>query len=263
MNTETDIPRLIKTVKAQLQSDLFLGGRWLPIGTLKPSGAKLQTTPSVTKGALMPAKQDSAVSVEKQQRLTVVAEAVAQCKKCPLHQMRLNTVPGQGSADARIVFVGEGPGRTEDEQGLAFVGRAGNLLTSIINAMGLGRQDVFIGNIIKCRPPNNRDPQAGEIVACIDYLIEQLDIIEPDIIVALGAHAARTLLESSSSIGQLRGRVHEYRSHPMAAPTKLVATYHPAYLLRNYTTESRRRVWQDMQMVLTELGLPIPARKSR
>ena len=257
---ETEIQRLIENVKGQLRCDLLLGGRWLPIGTLVP-GQKNEVGSGAPEGGLVSAKGDKTIRAEKQKRLDAIAELVSKCKKCLLWETRLHTVPGQGNADARIVFVGEGPGKTEDEQGLAFVGRAGNLLTNIIKAMGLGREDVFIGNIIKCRPPENRDPQAGEIVACIDYLAEQLDIIEPEIIVALGAHAARTLLESSSSIGQLRGRLHEYRAHPLAEPIKLVATYHPAYLLRNYTPDSRGRVWQDMQMALKELGLPIPRRK--
>ena len=139
-----------------------------------------------------------------------------------------------------------------------FVGRAGKLLTNIIEAMGLQREDVFIANILKCRPPDNRDPQASEVMACENYLFEQLDCIEPEIIVALGAHAAKTLLGTTEAIGKLRGRIHSYEPHPLASPIKLVATYHPAYLLRNYSQDTRRRVWQDMQIVLRELDLPIP-----
>jgi len=154
--------------------------------------------------------------------------------------------------------VGEAPGQSEDEQGRPFVGRAGQLLTKIIEAMGLKRDDVFICNILKSRPPGNRDPQAIEIVACISYLQEQLEIIEPEVIVALGAHAAKTLLDSPASIGQLRGKVHSYQPSPLVESIKLVATYHPAYLLRNYTREARLRVWQDMQLVLKELESPQP-----
>ena len=201
---------------------------------------------------------DPAVIAEKRERLEALGEAVAKCTKCPLYKTRLNPVPGEGNPNARIVFIGEAPGQTEDEQGRPFVGRAGKLLTNIIEAMGLKRQEVFIGNILKSRPPGNRDPQATEIAACIDYLTEQLDIIEPEIIVALGAHAARNLLETKDPIGQLRGKILEYRPHPLATPIKLVATYHPAYLLRNYSQDIRRRVWQDMQLVLKELHLPIP-----
>jgi DNA polymerase len=129
--------------------------------------------------------------------------------------------------------------------------------------MGLQRQDVFIGNILKCRPPNNRDPQATEIVACIGHLHDQLAVIEPEVIVALGAHAARTLLDTNQSIGRLRGTIHEYLPGPTAQPIKLIATYHPAYLLRNYTPDARLKVWQDMQRVLKELNLPIPKKKPK
>ncbi len=188
-----------------------------------------------------------------QQQLDTIAMQVAKCYKCQLHKTRINTVPGQGNPQARIVFVGEAPGQNEDEQGLPFVGRAGKLLDNIIKAMGLTRQDVFIGNILKCRPPDNRDPRPDEIVACIGYLHQQLEIIDPDVIIALGAHAARTLLDTNRPIGQLRGQVHEYQPGLAARPVKLVATYHPAYLLRNYTRDCRLKVWQDMQLALKQL----------
>ncbi len=129
--------------------------------------------------------------------LEQVAEAVKVCQKCPLAETRTNAVPGQGDPKARLMFVGEGPGADEDAQGLAFVGRAGKLLTDIIGAMGLTRDEVFIGNIIKCRPPGNRDPKPDEIHACLPYLKRQLELIQPTVIVALGAHAARTLLETT------------------------------------------------------------------
>jgi len=156
------------------------------------------------------------------------------------------------------MFVGEAPGADEDAQGRPFVGRAGQLLDRIIAAMGLQRSDVYIANILKCRPPENRDPRAEEIVSCLPYLQRQIELIRPEIIVALGAHAARTLLDTTKSIGQLRGRFHEYYPGFGQPPIKLMATYHPAYLLRNYSQENRRRVWEDMKKVLTELGLPIP-----
>ncbi len=264
MNTEIDRQRLINTITGQLESDLFLGGVWLPIGRIgkvQAMGKEKMTTDSKTTEETKNSAEQVGIIEEKRQRLSKVGQAVAQCTKCPLHKQRTNTVPGEGNPDARIMFVGEAPGQTEDEQARPFVGQAGKLLTKIIEAMGLNRRDVFIGNILKCRPPGNRDPQVSEIVQCVDFLCEQLQIIEPEIIVALGAHAARTLLESSDSIGELRGRVHEYRPHPLAEPIKLIATYHPAYLLRNYSKDTRMRVWQDMQKVLTELGLPIPKRE--
>lgn len=205
-------------------------------------------------------KSDPKIVAEKQKKLEALAKRVRKCTQCPLHETRTHGVPGEGNPDAWIVFVGEAPGADEDAQGRPFVGRAGQLLTKIIEAMGLKREDVYIGNILKCRPPGNRDPQDLEITACVDYLYEQLDIIQPEIIVALGAHAARTLLKSREAIGRLRGRIHQFYPSPMREPIKLVATYHPAYLLRNYTQDSRRRVWDDMQLVLKELRLPIPKR---
>ena len=207
------------------------------------------------------AKSSRPATGAKQKQLDEVAKAVATCTRCPLHQTRTKPVPGDGHPDARIVFVGEAPGQNEDEQGKPFVGRAGKLLTSIIEAMGLKRQDVFICNILKSRPPDNRDPRPEEITACMGYLFEQLSIINPEIIIALGAHAAQTLLNTNEAIGRLRGKFHRYQPDTLAEPIKLMATYHPAYLLRNYSSENRLRVWEDMQMVLRELKLPIPKKK--
>lgn len=190
--------------------------------------------------------------------LDEVAAAVRQCRKCVLAQTRTNAVPGQGNPKAKLVFIGEGPGADEDAQGLAFVGRAGKLLTDIIAAMGLTRDEVFIGNIVKCRPPENRDPKPDEIQACSPYLKRQLELIAPQVIVALGAHAARTLLQTDEAIGKLRGRFFDYEFSETLRPAKLMPTYHPAYLLRNYSTDNRRRVWEDMQKVMKELGLTPP-----
>jgi DNA polymerase len=190
--------------------------------------------------------------------LEAIASEVRQCRRCPLSSTRTNAVPGEGSPKARIVFVGEAPGGDEDVQGRPFVGRAGQLLDKVIIACGLQRADVFIGNILKCRPPENRDPRPDEIICCLPYLQRQIEIIDPEVIVALGAHAARTLLNTNKPIGQLRGRFHDYIAGIGHAPIKLMATYHTAYVLRNYTPETRRRVWEDMKKVLVELGLPVP-----
>ena len=195
--------------------------------------------------------------------LEEIAAEVRSCCKCGLATERTNAVPGEGNANARLVFVGEGPGAEEDAQGRPFVGRAGKLLDSIISAMGLKRSDVYIGNILKCRPPGNRDPRPDEIISCLPYLQKQLELINPEIIVALGAHAARTLLETNKPIGQLRGRFHEYCPGLGQKPIKLMPTYHPAYLLRNYSHENRQKVWEDMKKVLTELGLPLPLDRGR
>jgi uracil-DNA glycosylase family 4 len=190
--------------------------------------------------------------------LEKIAEEVRQCRKCILGSQRTNAVPGEGNPTARIMFVGEAPGADEDAQGRPFVGRAGQLLDKVITACGLKRSDVFIGNILKCRPPENRDPRPDEIISCLPYLQMQIEIINSEVIVALGAHAARTLLNTNKSIGQLRGQFHEYYAGIGRPPIKLMATYHTAYLLRNYTPENRMRVWEDMKKVLAELGLPIP-----
>ena len=195
------------------------------------------------------------------QSLEAIATEVKACRKCEIANSRLNAVPGQGNPQARLMFVGEAPGADEDQKGLAFIGRAGKLLTDIIIAMGLSREEVFIGNILKCRPPGNRDPKLDEIDNCWPYLKQQLEIIQPEVIVALGAHAARTLLDTKEAIGKLRGRFHEYRYSDEVEPAKLMPTYHPAYLLRNYSYDNRKRVWEDMMKVLKELGLPIPKKK--
>lgn len=188
-----------------------------------------------------------------------IALQVKACRKCEIGGMRTHAVPGEGNPQARLVFVGEAPGGDEDAQGRPFVGRAGQLLTKMIHAMGLKREEVFICNILKCRPPNNRDPKLDEIHNCLPYLKKQLEILQPEVIVALGAHAAKTLLETELSIGKLRGRFHEYRFSDKTQPAKLMPTYHPAYLLRNYSYDNRKRVWEDMQKVVVELGLEIPA----
>ena len=201
---------------------------------------------------------DTMTVAEKTKELGKIAEQTRQCRQCDLGSLRTNAVPGEGSPNARIMFIGEAPGADEDAQGRPFVGRAGQLLDKIIAACNLKRSDVYIGNILKCRPPENRDPRAEEIISCLPYLQRQIEVIEPEIIIALGAHAARTLLDTTKSIGQLRGHFEEYYAGIGRPPIKLMATYHPAYLLRSYSPENRRRVWEDMKKVLAELDLPVP-----
>jgi len=174
-------------------------------------------------------------------------ESVAkQCTACKLHQGRTHVVFGVGNPKAELMFVGEAPGRDEDLQGEPFVGRAGQLLTRIIEAMGLKRRDVYIANVIKCRPPNNRNPQEDEIARCEPYLIRQVELIKPCVLVALGTYAAQTLLKTNQPISQLRGRFHSYHG------SKLMPTFHPAFLLRN--PERKRDVWEDMQIVQREMA---------
>lgn len=201
---------------------------------------------------------------ERVQRLTVLDLAqVKSCTKCDLHKSRTNTVFGVGNTSARLVFVGEAPGYDEDQQGQPFVGRAGQLLTKMIGAMGLQREDVYICNVLKCRPPGNRDPLADEVLACSPYLREQLQTIQPEVIVALGSPASKTLLNTVESIGRLRGRFHEYYFSGVTGDgdwIPLMPTYHPAYLLRN--EGEKKKAWEDLQQVMARLGLPLPSSRN-
>ncbi len=188
------------------------------------------------------------VSEHRHTSIKELCREVALCRQCALAQTRKNIVFGDGDPKAKIVFVGEAPGADEDDQGLPFVGRAGQLLTNIIKAMGLDRKDVYICNILKCRPPGNRNPLPDEIRLCEPFLKEQLRIISPQIICALGSVAAKTLLKTETPITALRGRFHFYDG------IKLMPTYHPAYLLRN--PQAKKQVWEDIQLIMKEIELP-------
>jgi|SRR5687768_9544633 len=172
--------------------------------------------------------------------LKTIAAAVEACTRCPLYKTANNGVPGEGNAKARLVCVGEAPGATEDETGLPFVGAAGGLLTKILGAVNLTREEVFITNVVKHRPPGNRNPTPNEIEACSPYLVRQLELIKPKVIVAFGTFAAQTLLNTKTPIGKLRGEVHRYHGIP------LVVTYHPAALLRNPSW--KRPTWEDVKL---------------
>jgi uracil-DNA glycosylase len=173
--------------------------------------------------------------------LSNIRTDLGECTRCKLHALgRKQIVFGVGKADADLMFVGEAPGGDEDIQGIPFVGRAGQLLTKIIEAIGLTRDDVYIANVIKCRPPQNRNPEPDEVDTCEPFLFQQIDVIKPKVIVALGTFAARALLRTLDPISRLRGRVFEYRG------AKLIPTFHPAYLLRN--PSSKREVWEDMKL---------------
>ncbi|HMP97998.1 MAG TPA: uracil-DNA glycosylase [Kiritimatiellia bacterium] len=183
--------------------------------------------------------------------LNEIAERVAACTQCELCRTRTNTVPGQGNPQPELMFVGEGPGADEDEQGLAFVGRAGQLLTDIIHAMQFTRENVFIGNIVKCRPPGNRVPEADEMEKCLPYLKEQIALLKPKVIVCLGATAVKGLFgPEPEGITKTRGTWRTYEG------IDVMLTFHPAYLLRN--PPAKREVWEDMKEVLRRLGRPIP-----
>jgi DNA polymerase len=180
--------------------------------------------------------------------LVAIREDIGDCTRCKLHTLgRRQVVFGVGNPRADLMFVGEAPGADEDIQGEPFVGRAGQLLTKIIEAIGLSRGDVYIANVIKCRPPQNRNPEQDEVDTCEPFLFRQIDVIEPKVIVALGTFAARALLRTLDPISRLRGRVFEYRG------AKLIPTFHPAYLLRN--PASKREVWEDMKLVKKLISL--------
>jgi uracil-DNA glycosylase family 4 len=183
------------------------------------------------------------VAPDKARALAEVREEIGECTRCILHTLgRQKVVYGVGNPDANLMFVGEAPGADEDAQGEPFVGRAGQLLTKIIEAIGLARGDVYIANVIKCRPPGNRNPEPIEVATCQPFLFRQIDIVQPRVIVALGTFAAHTLLQTDAPISRLRGKVFDYRGG-----SKLIPTFHPAYLLRS--PDRKRDVWEDMKQV--------------
>ncbi|MFC1854966.1 uracil-DNA glycosylase [Thermodesulfobacteriota bacterium] len=191
-------------------------------------------------------KRPAVINEVKESQIIDLSGSMKECNKCKLANERTKIVFGEGSLDADLVFVGEAPGRDEDESGRPFVGRAGKLLTKIIMAMGLTREDVYIMNIVKCRPPGNRNPEADEIKTCEPYMLRQLDIIKPKIICTLGTFSSQTLLKSTVPISKIRGKFFDYY-HGI----KLMPTYHPAFLLRN--AGKKKEVWEDMQLIMKEL----------
>ena len=202
----------------------------------------------VGNAAAAPAAPSSPGMKDKQARLDELrSRHDAECPHCTSVTGHTQTVFGEGSPGARLMFVGEAPGAEEDRQGRPFVGRSGQLLEKMINAMGLARGDVYIANVLKSRPPNNRTPTPDEAAACGAYLREQLAIIEPEVIVTLGRPAAQLLLETKESMTNLRGRWHEYAGVPV------MPTFHPAFLLRQYTKENRQKVWSDLQKAMDRL----------
>ncbi len=184
--------------------------------------------------------------------LQLIRDDIGDCTRCALHKGRNKLVFGDGDPAARLMFVGEGPGADEDAQGLPFVGKAGQLLNNMIAAMGLKREEVYIANVVKCRPPGNRTPEPEEANTCSPFLFRQIDVVRPEVLVALGATAATYLLGQRQPLAGLRGRVHSFRG------TKLIVTYHPAFLLRD--PRQKKEAWADLQIAMRELGLRPPAR---
>ncbi len=227
----SDYLEIVASIKAYVEDQMSLG---------------FIDTPSSQSNDISAEQSDLFGSVDKKKFETLddIMRAVQNCQKCPLCETRTNIVFGAGNENANLVFVGEAPGADEDKQGKPFIGKAGQKLTQIINAIRLSRDEVYIANVLKCRPPNNRNPLPNEIEACEPYLIAQLEIIKPKVICALGTFAAQTLLKTNQPISKLRGRFHTYQG------IRLMPTYHPAFLLRN--PKSKRYVWEDVQKVRAE-----------
>ena len=202
----------------------------------------------------MPSSHVPKEEMTPEQALRVIREDIGDCTRCVLHkQGRKQIVFGVGNPRADIMFIGEAPGADEDQQGEPFVGRAGQLLNNMISAMGIRREDVYIANIIKCRPPGNRTPEREECDTCSPFLMRQIEVVKPKIIVALGAVAAKTLLGVNDAMINLRGKIYDFKK------TKLAVTYHPAYLLRD--PRQKKEAWKDLQMVMKHLGMPLPSPK--
>jgi uracil-DNA glycosylase len=235
VGSQDDVAELARALGAHVDHARVLAADGVP-----------RATPPAT--AIVPSTDDDG-----RETLGALRDDIGDCRRCKLAAHRRTLVFGVGNSHARLVFVGEGPGADEDAQGEPFVGRAGQLLTEIITkGMRLRREDVYICNVIKCRPPGNRNPEPDEVESCEPFLQRQLASIGPEVIVALGKFAAQTLLRSKTPITQLRGRWFDYRG------IMLMPTFHPAYLLRN--PGDKRLVWEDVQKVMRVLGLPVPAR---
>ncbi|MFN0207273.1 MAG: uracil-DNA glycosylase family protein [Planctomycetota bacterium] len=233
------------TVQTPFAAPQLLNEKVIP--TIAPAAGDARRSMAPVRGEV----QRSAA--EKVSALDAIRNQVVNCKLCRLCETRTHAVPGEGNAAARVLFVGEGPGQTEDELGRPFVGRAGQLLTKIIESgMGLERKDVFIANIVKCRPPENRDPMPDEVAACLPYLNKQIEVIDPEVVIPLGRHSMRELAGAGErdTISRVRGKVYHLNGRAV------IPTFHPAYLLRN--PAEKVKVWNDIQLAMKELGIPIP-----
>jgi uracil-DNA glycosylase len=220
--------------------------------TAEPEPLEATLIPKTKPAAPQPKIDLVVAPPDRAEALRIIQREIGDCTRCGLSRGRNKIVFGDGDPHARLMFVGEGPGADEDAQGLPFVGRAGQLLNNMIAATGLTRQQVYIANIVKCRPPQNRTPEPEEANTCAPFLFQQIDVVRPEVLVALGSTAATYLLGVKSALSGLRGRLHNCRG------TKLVVTYHPAYLLRD--PRQKKEAWQDLKLAMAELGLSIPAR---
>jgi uracil-DNA glycosylase len=244
-----------RQARQHLESLRAAGVEWVP-----KTPPAVETAPPVT---LFAEVEDPAATVapsvltleQRRLELQTLAESIRPCSRCPeLCVVRRQTVFSDGPVGAELCFIGEAPGADEDAQGKPFVGAAGQLLNKIIAACGMRREEVYVCNIVKCRPPNNRTPKPEEAGNCREYLTRQLELAQPKFICALGGCAAQNLLDTTSSLGRLRGRFHDYHGIPV------LCTYHPAYLLPHRSPEKKRDVWEDMKLLMARMGRTIPAR---
>lgn len=238
MSTSDPFQQVIEETCQLLRQDKTIKKR-----TMSVSPEVAQLLEGITSRKTVATEATAPIALGEEPALPSLEADVSQCTKCPLAETRTQTVFGVGNPRAKLVFVGEAPGHDEDIQGEPFVGRAGQLLTDIIEkGMKLKRSDVYICNVLKCRPPNNRDPLPAEVEQCEPYLIRQLELIRPKVICALGTHAAQTLLKTNETIGRLRGKWHFYHGIPLRA------TYHPAYLLRS--PGEKKKTWIDVKEIM-------------
>ena len=257
MGEKEETAQLIRDLRGYLEFQSRMGGgRVMPVQTRAPEPSARPAEKKKEHSMGKPEKP-AAIVMEGDlfgpggaKDLPEIRDEIGDCTRCKLHSTRKNIVFGEGNPSADIVFVGEGPGRDEDEQGRPFVGKAGKLLDKIIEAMKMTREDVYICNVVKCRPPENRNPEADEVAECEPFLIKQINTINPRVVVCLGLVAAKALLkiEGNRSLGSLRGVFHSY------GKSKLMVTYHPAALLRN--PAFKRPLWEDMQTVMAEISRP-------
>ena len=255
-----DAPRPGRVLRQHVDTDRLLGVDAVPMGmatnsALPQQGASPEAQRPAARSEQAPIHAPGP-SIDVGDKLTVLQtldeQEVRGCVRCELHVGRTHTVFGEGDANASLMIVGEGPGADEDRTGRPFVGRAGELLTKQIGAMGLSREQVYIANVVKCRPPNNRTPTPAEAATCGDYLRRQIEIIRPRVILTVGGPAAKLLLGTDTGSTRLRGAWHTYQAVDPAIP--VMPTFHPAYLLRSYTKENRAKVWADLQQVMQRLG---------
>ncbi|MEL7088057.1 MAG: uracil-DNA glycosylase, partial [Planctomycetota bacterium] len=256
-------PRPDRVLRQHIETDRLLGVEAVPMGEARAAPASVAPPPPAAPATERAVAPSPPASINVGDKLAVLQamdqHEVRSCTRCDLHAGRTQTVFGEGDPDADLMIVGEGPGAEEDRTGRPFVGRAGELLTKQIAAMGLTRPQVYIANVVKCRPPNNRTPTPAEAATCGDYLRRQIETIRPKVILTVGGPAAKLLLGTNTGITRLRGTWHTYDASPGTPgtpgilPIPVMPTFHPAYLLRSYTKENRVKVWEDLQQVMRKL----------